>query len=353
MNDKPRLFGIERSNRDYTVADTWGKNQFNSSFPASLACYLHSKGMKAVYIKAKPDMKRDLQYIGIDELYGIDPLGDDIFFSFETQYTPFQKYVVGAIPRDDLVILSDGQCVSSIEIKLVALPDNQTCNLSEDKFGSEIVVRPDTIIYLACSFIQSYEDNPEALRNVIRDAGRNVRDWTEAGEVLPYMDEIYWAIRRMVSEKNECQSPIIMEPVWKTEGKSPRLADHCLDLFVWSNFGMLNLFMPEENEEFRTITRHTRTMIWLFKMLQEYAEKGRFNGAKIIDTLSYNLKNDKAFASNGLRTHPVMTCAELTKPRITKGEIRKVILGGGQYLLSPERRFDAIIYNSPDLFKED
>ena len=116
---------------------------------------------------------------------------------------------------------------------------------------------------------------------------------------------------------------------------------------------MLNLFMQEENEEFRTITRHTSTMIWLFKMLQEYAEKGRFNGAKIIDTLSYNLKNDKAFASNGLRTHPIMTCAELTKPRITKGEIRKVILGGGQYLLSPERRFDAIIYNSPDLFKED
>ena len=64
--------------------------------------------------------------------------------------------------------LSDGQCVSSIEIKLVALPDNPTCNLSEDKFGSEIVVRPDTIIYLACSFIQSYEDNPEALRS--RDA---------------------------------------------------------------------------------------------------------------------------------------------------------------------------------------
>ena len=26
------------------------------------------------------------------------------------------------------------------------------------------------------------------------------------------------------------------------------------------------------------------------KILQEYAEKGRFNGAKIIDTLSYNLK---------------------------------------------------------------
>lgn len=140
QTNQPRLFGINHSNRDYTIPDTWEKNQFNSSFPAALACYLHSKGLKAVYYKADGEMNRDLQYIGIDELYGVDPLGDDIYFSFETQYTPFQKYIIGSIPRDDLVILSHGQCVSSIEIKLVALPDNPTCNLSDDKFGSEIVV---------------------------------------------------------------------------------------------------------------------------------------------------------------------------------------------------------------------
>lgn len=353
MPEQPRLFGITRSNRDYTNPDTWGKNQFNSSFPAALACYLYSKDLKAVYYKADKCMKRDLSYIGIDELFGVDPLGDDIYFSFETQYTPFQKYVVGSIPRDDLVILSHGQCVSSIEIKLVALPDNPTCNLSEDKYGSEIVVRPDTIIYLACSFIQSYDDDRAALKAAIGDACKDITDWTEAQNVIPHMGEIYWALRRMVEEKNDHQVPIIMEPVWKTEGKSPKLAENCLDVFVWSNFGMLNLFMPSENEEFRSISRHTRTMIWLFKMLLDYANNGRFDGNKIIDELSYNTKNDKAFASNGSRTHPIMTCAELTKPRITKGEIKKIILGGGQNLLSPERRFDAIIYNSPDLFKED
>ena len=157
----------------------------------------------------------------------------------------------------------------------------------------------------------------------------------------------------MVKEKNDKQVPIIMEPVWKTEGKSPKLADNCLDVFVWSNFGMLNLFMPAEEDVITSITRHTRTMIWLFKMLKDYSENGRFNGNKVIDELSYNLKNDKAFASNGSKTHPIMTCAELTKPRITKNEIKKIILGGGQNLLSPERRFDAIIYNSPDLFKEE
>lgn len=258
--NKPRLFGIDRSNRDYTNPDTWGKNQFNSSFPASLACYLYSKGLKAVYYKADKNMNRDLQYIGIDELYGVDPLGDDIYFSFETQYMPFQKYVVGSIPRDDLVILSKGQCVSSMEIKLVALPDNPTCNLSEDKFGSEIVVRPDTIIYLACSFIQSYDDDPEAVKKAIGDAGKSIKDWTQATDVLPYIDEIYWAIRRMIKEKNDKQVPIIMEPVWKTEGKSSKLADNCLDVFVWSNFGMLNLFMPAEGDALTSITRHTRKL---------------------------------------------------------------------------------------------
>lgn len=353
MPEQPRLFGINRSNRDYTCPDTWGKNQFNSSFPAALACYLHSQNLKAVYYKADRNMKRELSDIGIDTLFGVDPLGDDIYFSFETQYLPYQRYVVGTIPRNDLVILSHGQCVSSVEIKLTALPDNSTCNLSEGEYASEIVVRPDTIVYLACSFIQSYDNDRTAIKAAIGDAGRNITDWTEAGNVLPHMDEFYKAIKRMVEEKCDNQVPIIMEPVWKTEGKSPRLAENCLDVFVWSNFGMLNLFMPTENEECRSISRHTRTMIWLFKMLFDYAQSGRFDGNKIIDELSYNTKNDKAFASNGVRTHSIMTCAELTRPRITKGEIKKIILGGGQNLLSPERRFDAIIYNSPDLFEGD
>lgn len=353
MPEKPRLFGINKSNRDYSLADTWGKNQFNSSFPAALACYMHSKQIKAVYYKADEQMKRELSYIGIDELYGIDPLGNDTYFSFETPYMPFQKYVIGTIPRNDLVILSNNQCVSSLEIKLVALPDNSTCNFANDNFSSEIVVRPDTIIYLACSFIQIYNDDPRAIKEAINSAGSNIEDWTEPNNVLPHIDEIYWAIRRMVKEKCEYQVPIIMEPVWKTEGKSPRLADNCLDVFVWSNFGMLNLFMPTEGDALTKITRHTRTMIWLFKMLLDYSENGRFNGQATIDGLSYNLRNDKAFSSNGLKTYPIMTCDELIKPRIQKDEIKKIILGGGQNLLSPERRFDAIIYNSPDLFEED
>ena len=361
MSNNPRMFGIVNSNRDYSLKDTWGKNQFNSSFPAALACYIHSKGMKAVYYTTNQNMEKVVTKIGIDELYGIDPLKNDLFFSFETQYTPFQKYIIGSIPRNDLVILYQGQCLTSLEIKLVALPDNSTCKLSDEYYSSEIVIRPDTIIYLACSFIHALNDDKELIKSILGDIGNNIDDWTEVNAILPHTYRIYNAIKRIVSVSSKNQIPIIMEPIWKTEGKSPKLVENCLDVFIWSNCGMLLLFMPNENDFFinfnniktlKKIGRHERTMIWLFKMLKDYSQKGHFDGEKIIDELSYNTKNDKAFASNGLRTHPIMTCPELTNPRITKQEIKKIILGGGQNLLSPERRFDAIIYNSPDLFKE-
>ena len=359
MISNPRLFGINRSNRDFSQKETWGKNQFNSSFPVSLVCYLYSKGFPAVYFTTDCNIKRVLTSINVEDLYQIAPLGDDIYFSFETQYTPFQKYVIGSIPRNDLVIMSNEHCISSFEIKLVALPDNSTCSLSEDKFSSEIVVRPDTIIYLACSFIKALGDNRLALREILGSAGDGIEDWTDADKVIPYTYDIFIAIKKLVEKTYLRQIPIIIEPVWKTDGKSPRLSFHCLDVFVWSNCGLLMLFMPQEedfsvspacNKFLKKITRHSRSMIWLFKMLKEYASYGQFNGAQVIDAMSYNLKNDKAFSSNGMRTYPIMRCPELLRPRITKDEIKEIILGGGQELLSPERRFDAIIYNSPDLF---
>lgn len=361
MVDNPRLFGIVHSNRDYTLKDTWGKNQFNSSFPTALACYLYYKGLNAVYYTTDNKMNKTISQISISELYGINPLCNTVYFSFETQYTPFQKYVIGNIPRNDLVILSNGQCLSSLEIKLVALPDNPTCDLAEDQFGSEIVIRPDTIIYLACSFIKSLREDRIRIKELLGNKCDNLGDWTEIRDILPHTYEIYKAIKRVVEASYHAQAPVIMEPVWKTEGKSPRLADNCLDVFVWSNCGMLLLFMPSESDFventngtkiLKKIGRHERTMIWLYKMLLDYANNGRFDGGKIIDFLTYNTKNDKAFSSNGLRTRPIMACPELTSPRITKTEIKNIILGGGQNLLSPERRFDAIIYNSPDLFEE-
>lgn len=353
QTDQPRLFGITHSNRDYTKAETWGKNQFNSSFPAALACYLYSKGLEAVYIKADRNGNPVIDHIGIDKVFKINPLSNRVYFAFESPYIPFQRYVLGNIPRTDLVIMDhiSGECLSSLEIKLVALPDNSTCDLDDAYYGSEIVVRPDTIVYLACSIVKKYDNQLNQLRRLLGNMGNRIGDWTQAADVLPYINDMRKAIMRIVADKNNQQAPIIMEPVWKTEGKSPRLAEQCLDVFIWSDFGMLNLFFPEKDAQLDKISRHTRTMVWLYKMMWDYSINGQFDGPAIIDELSFNTKNDKAFSSNGSRTHPLMTCDELVCPRIRKDSIKEIILGGGQNLLSPERRFDAIIYNSPDLFR--
>ena len=351
-NTAPGLFGIKHSNRDYTQAEAWGKNQFNSSFPAALACWLHSKGLKAIYIEADGQLSTKIGHIGIDEVFGIDPASEQLYFAFESPFLPYQQYIVGNIPRNDLVIMrrETGTCLSSLEIKLTALPDNSTCQLTEDFYGTELVIRPDTIIYLACSIIEKFTSRVE-LREALYDIGSHIEDWTQASHVIPYLAQMREVIRMIAEQKQENQKPIIMQPIWKTDGKSPRLTRNCLDVFIWSDFGMLTLFMPEANEAPTSISRHTRSMVWLFKMLYDYSQLGRFNGAQIIDELSYNTKNDKAFSSNGRRTQPLMTCPELIRPRIVKDDIRNIILGGGQNLLSPERRFDAIIYNSPDLFE--
>ena len=154
----------------------------------------------------------------------------------------------------------------------------------------------------------------------------------------------------LISERK--QIPFLLQPVWKTTGKSPSLADKCLDIFVWSDAGFANFISKIANKspDANNITRQTRTAIWLYKMLDDYCTNGKFDHEDIIDSLSYNTKNDKAFASAGNVTNSYMSCQRLENPVISKSEIKNIILGGGQNLLSPERRFDAIIFNSPELF---
>ena len=50
-----RLYGIDNSNRENE--DLWGKNQFNTTFPTSLACYMRDRDIPAVYLYVDKDLK--------------------------------------------------------------------------------------------------------------------------------------------------------------------------------------------------------------------------------------------------------------------------------------------------------
>lgn len=345
---QPSLFGLKKSNRDFSQKESWGKNQFNSSFPAALCCFLASKNIKANYL-AIINGKLTASLIAIEDVFCLSPDDEDLYFAFESQHTPYQKFIIGTLPRTDLVTQkeSTGECLSGLEVKLTALPDNTTCELNEHLYGCEIVVRPDTIVYLACSIAASLSDHFYDILPSIELA-----DWSDAKLVLRKIDLIINAVELVFAKLESTQQAFLLQPIWKTKGKSPELVDNCLDVFVWSNagFGSFISSIANKNQEATGITRQTRTAIWLYKMLSDIKENGKFNHKKIIDSLSYNTKNDKAFASAGNITNKYMACPRLIEPIVKKSDIKEIILGGGQNLLSPERRFDAIIFNSPSLF---
>lgn len=351
-NESSSLFGLNNSNRDFSQSTCWGKNQFNSSFPAALACYMDSINIKPVYIKLNTDLGIVHDEISVEEVYGIKPLSSDLYFSFESDFSPYRPYAVGILPRIDLVTMnisiSPYDFLCGIEIKLTALPDNQTCELEEDRYGSEIVVRPDTIVYLALSIAMTYKDHKERLKEFLHPVLGMDIDWQSEEEVAPRVSDIISCLDAALVNKISSQSSFLLQPIWKTIGKTLKLADDCYDIFIWSDFAFTRLFVDQARQQNRkdNLTRHMRTVVWLAKMLYEFTVKGKINHQFIIDLLTYNTKNDKAFACGGQITNPFMRCPNLRKPRILKEATREIILGGGEKFLSPERRLDSAILNT-------
>jgi hypothetical protein len=232
--EKPGLFGIKHSNRDFTQENTWGKNQFNSSFPASLSAYLYSKNFENIYLKLDKDLNVIHSKISTTDFFGLKPTSDDLFYSFESAFTPYEQLLVGHLPRVDLVTQSkkNGQALKPIEIKLTALPDNSTCNLTEDKYGTEIVIRPDTIVYLACSIAFNFKDTLNDLKSFFSKDFGKIKDWTEGNSVWEFIPQMLSTIDNITMSILDKQEPILMQPIWKTEGKSPTLSENCLVVFV-------------------------------------------------------------------------------------------------------------------------
>ena len=347
----PHLFGLENSNRDFNKPANWGKNIFNNTFPASLICYMHSINLQPVYLTLNQNGEVSHGKISATDLLGIVPSSEEIFFAFESDYVPYRPLVVDSPPRADLVVLDQhtNQCLSGLEIKLTALPDNSTYKEVEDKYGCELVVRPDTIIYLALSMAINFRDRRDELARQLQHLPQTL-DWTDIAEVSPQIKNMADILDNLLLQFLTVQRPLVIQPVWKTQGRKLLLHQNALDVFVWSDFAFTRLFFRDAYRVRGRISRGARSIAWLTKMLIDFAKDGKIDYRSIIDTMSFNTKNDKAFAVNGKVTQPYMACAELTTPRITRDEIRNIILGGGEDFLSPERRLDAAILTTPGLF---
>jgi hypothetical protein len=280
-----------------------------------------------------------------------------LHFSFEESFTPYADLVIGALPRADLVTRDrstpNKDCLRAYEVKLTALPDNTTHHLSEDRYGSEIVVRPDTIVYIALSVARQFSDKRGELEVLLAPAVSTITSWVEVEELRSSMPAIINAINLVFLENLALQEPLLLQPIWKTRGKISTLAEDCFDMFVWSNYALTRLFTDLAVGIRGKFSRHERSVIWLVKMLNDFAGTGKIDYRRVISDLAFDVRNDKAFATPGRKSYFYMQSSELAHPRIPKYAVRDIILGGGQKYLSPERRLDATILSTPDLFSEE
>jgi len=207
--------------------------------------------------------------------------------------------------------------------------------------------------YMALSMAMTLQKRFKAIRDIFEPSCLRIRNWDNPDEIKNKLPSILKALEHFISEYRKYEKPFLMQPIWKTVGKSPNLADNCLDIFVWSDFALTQLFMDSalENESAK-ISRQQRAAVRLARFLFEVSRSGKVYQEPIYDGMSLGNQTDKEFAISGNKTHKYMQCDRLTKPIIHKSQIRKIILGGGQKWLSPERRFDAIIYFSTDLFND-
>lgn len=353
----PRLYGLYHSNRQDN--DLWGKNQFNSSFPVSLACFMKDKGINAVYLKVDEDLRVRTDEISINEVFNSNLGNENLFFAFESKFDPYQQYIYGELDKIDLVVKKiDGEFLRPLEIKLTVLPDNSTCELEQSEWGCEIVVRPPTLIYSAIGIAHECRNNLNVIREIFEPACHDIRHWGNKYEIWARMNQILDAVDTFQKSNLPLQKPMVIQPIWRTQGKSPILAENALDIFVWSDFAFSRLFHDASKAKIisgpvNTISRQMRSSARFARILYEISKSGKANIGNILDEMTFDHQTDKEFAVNGRITRQYVDSPRICNPIFKNTILKNIILNGGEKKLSPERRFDATIYYTVSLVSDE
>jgi len=340
---EPTLYGIEHSNR--AKKDFWGKNQFNSTFPVALACYMRDKGIKPVYISLSPDFEIVNTEIPFDDVFRTTLPNNDLNFCFESKFEPYQAFSREDIGGIDLVVKdTQNNFITPLEIKLTVLPDDGTSKLKETEWGSELVIRPATTKYAALGMVQSIQERLEEVHEIFEPVCADIQHWSNKHEIADKTPSLVEALNVFEKKFIKIQKPLLLQPIWKTKGKSPVLDDNAFDIFVWSDFALSRLFIESANGNPTKISRVTRSTAWLARILYEISTQRKTNIYQIYTEMAFEHQTDKEFAMGGRITRNYMKSPRRLKPAMKKDILTDIILGGGEKHLSPERRFDQTIY---------
>lgn len=349
----PALYGLINSNRKPN--EFWGKNQFNSAFPAALACWMRDQELKPVYIHlTNKEIKACDQKISFDDVFNSKQENKSLRFDFEVKYHEFQNYCFDSLEAIDLVVSENNAQSRPLEVKLTVLPDETTHSKNESLWGCELVVRPVSVIYAALTIYHSLISHKPDVLKIIRNAALQIDDWTNTTEILANRLGILDALDKLVETYSENQVPLVLQPIWKTKGKLPEFADQAFDIFVWSNMALCKLFLNQARSatESKRVTRHLRASARLLRCLYDLFSTGQMKRS-VINSMGLGNQTDKEFSASGIVTNQYMKHPRIVTPKVGKNVLSEIILNGGERQLSPERRFDAtIFFTATELFKQ-
>ena len=106
-----------------------------------------------------------------------------------------------------------------------------------------------TIVYLVLSIISNAGAD---VKEMIDEAfGESVLtlNWDDGDAVRGLLADMTDGIDKLVIKYVDNQKPLLLQPVWKTKGKSAVLADSCFDVFVWSDLAFTRLFVDQAKRE--------------------------------------------------------------------------------------------------------
>ncbi len=191
---KPALYGIKNSSRNFSDPYYWGKNQFNSSFPVALLCYMRDNAIPIVSLELTKTLEIKHSELAVDDLFNSSLPNGDLYFDFEARYTPFEKFIHDDLKPIDLVVQESKsrRCLRPLEIKLTTLPDNSTADLDESQYGCELVIRNPTMRYMALSFAESIGVKNSSVRDIFEESCATIRNWDNAKEIKEKLPITYW-----------------------------------------------------------------------------------------------------------------------------------------------------------------
>ena len=341
------LFGIEHSNR--SADDHWGKNCFNSSFPAATANYMMENNIPAIYISLEEvdgKLKVVTTKIPIEEVFNCKGLhANELYFSFESIFEPYQKYSFDTIDGIDLVVKDlKGNYLSPLEVKLTVLPDNTTYKKSEDKWGSEMVVRSATTSYCALGMYDAIKNKALEVREIFESACASIQGWDNDYEMTHKIPLLSESIDEFQRQFYTFQKPLLMQTLWKTQGKSPLLAENAFDIVIWSDYAFSRLFIDSSYVVTNTMSRPMRATARLARCLWELSKSGKIRVVDIYRQMAFGNQTDKEFSIPGNKWRNYVETARTANPILKKDMVNKIIENGYIEKLSPERRFDQTLY---------